>query len=85
MQAGELVYPAGTAEEPYIYYVNRMPTRGRFFKPFRPTAREGSGKHVRVIVCKKDADGKMVLDTDEATRAADARLRMIQCPRIPSS
>ncbi len=41
-------------------------------------------KHVRVIVCKKDADGKMVLDTDEAT-GGRRRLRMIQCPRIPSS
>ena len=66
--AGELVYPAGTAEEPYIYYVNQNAyAYGGFFNAIRPTAEGGSGKHVRVIVCKKDADGKMVLDTDEAT------------------
>lgn len=66
--AGELVYPAGTAEEPYIYYVNQNAyAYGGFFNAIRPTAEGGRGKHVRVIVCKKDADGKMVLDTDEAT------------------
>lgn len=60
---GELVFPAGTAEEPYIYYCNANAyAYGSFFNSLRPTADGGAGKYVRFYVCKKDADGKMLLE-----------------------
>lgn len=62
---GELVYPAGTEAEPYIYYCNQGAyVYGSFFNWIRPTSAGNDGKYVKFIICRKDADGKMVMTTD---------------------
>lgn len=64
-QTGELVYPAGTAEDPYIYYCNANAyAYGSFFNEIRPKEDGTPGKHVVFYVCKKDADGKMLMEPD---------------------
>lgn len=64
-QTGELVYPAGTAEDPYIYYCNANAyAYGSFFNEIRPKEDGTRGKHVVFYVCKKDADGKMLMEPD---------------------
>lgn len=63
----ELVYPAGTEDDPYIYYCNANAyASGSFFNSIRPTKDGKSGKYVEFYVCRKDADGKAVLETDAA-------------------
>lgn len=60
---GALIFPAGTAEDPYIYYCNANAyAYGSFFNSIRPTADGTPGKYVRFYVCKKDAYGKMLLE-----------------------
>lgn len=60
---GELIFPAGTEEEPYIYYCNANAyAYGGFFNSIRPKADGTAGKYVRFYVCKKGADGKMLLE-----------------------
>ncbi len=62
----ELVYPAGTEEEPYIYYCNANAyAYGSFFNSIRPKSDGTAGKYVVFYVCKKDADGKMLYEPDE--------------------
>lgn len=53
--------PAGTPEDPYIYYCNpKAYVYGSFYNFIRPT--EGArGKYVEFRVCKKDAAGKMLM------------------------
>ncbi len=64
-QTGELVYPAGTEEDPYIYYCNANAyAYGSFFNEIRPKEDGTPGKHVVFYVCKKDADGKMLMEPD---------------------
>ena len=64
-QTGELVYPAGTAEDPYIYYCNANAyAYGSFFNEIRPKEDGTPGKHVVFYVCKKDAEGKMLMEPD---------------------
>lgn len=59
---GELVYPAGTEDDPYIYYCNANAyAYGSFFNSIRPTADGKPGKYVKFMVCKKDETGKMVM------------------------
>lgn len=59
----ELVYPAGTEDDPYIYYCNANAyAYGSFFNSIRPTADGVAGKYVVFYVCKKGADGKMLLE-----------------------
>lgn len=58
---GEAVYPAGTEEEPYIYYCNKDAyVYGSFFNFIRATDFGQTGKYVKFIVCQKDANGQMV-------------------------
>lgn len=60
---GELIFPAGTENDPYIYYCNANAyAYGSFFNSIRPTADGAAGKYVVFYVCKKDADGKMLLE-----------------------
>lgn len=62
-EAGELVFPAGTAEDPYIYYCNANAyAYGSFYNSIRPTADGAAGKYVKFYVCRKDASGKMLLE-----------------------
>ena len=64
-QTGELVYPAGTEEDPYIYYCNANAyAYGSFFNEIRPKEDGTPGKHVVFYICKKDADGKMLMEPD---------------------
>lgn len=59
---GELVYPAGTVDDPYIYYCNpKAYAYGSFFNAIRPSGDGTPGKYVKFFVCKKDASGKMVM------------------------
>lgn len=54
----------GSAENPYIYYVNKGAyAYGSFFNSIRPTSKGDDGKHVVFIICKKDSNGKMVMET----------------------
>jgi hypothetical protein len=58
---GELEYPAGTADDPYIYYCNPDAyVYGSFFNSIRGTTAAGNGKYVEFYVCLKDEKGKMV-------------------------
>lgn len=62
---GELIFPAGTPDDPYIYYCNTNAyAYGSFFNSIRPTSDGKAGKYVKFYVCKKDADGKMLLEPD---------------------
>ncbi len=64
-ETGELVFPAGTAEDPYIYYCNANAyAYGGFFNEIRPKEDGTPGKHVVFYVCRKDADGKMLMEPD---------------------
>lgn len=52
----------GSSENPYIYYCNKgVYAYGSFYNSIRPTD-DSEGKHVLFIICKKDSDGKMVLE-----------------------
>lgn len=65
---GELIYPKGTKEEPYIYYCNaNVYAYGSFFNSIRATKDGEPGKCVVFYVCKKDADGKMLMEADTET------------------
>ncbi len=57
----------GTPENPYIYYCNKGAyAYGSFFNSIRPTDEE-TGKCVEFIVCRKDDDGKMVMEQRKET------------------
>lgn len=57
---GEIISPAGTVDDPYIYYCNPGAyADGSFYNFIRPTEDGGDGKHVKFIICQKDANGKM--------------------------
>lgn len=60
-ETGELTYPAGTLEDPYIYYCSEYVfAYGSFYNAIRPND-GGSGKYVEIYV--GDASGKkLVLD-----------------------
>lgn len=63
--AEKVVYPAGTADDPYIYYCNANAyAYGSFFNSIRPTKDGKPGKYVKFYVCKKDADGKLLMETN---------------------
>lgn len=62
------VYPAGTEDDPYIYYCNANTyVYGSFFNSIRPTKDGKAGKYVKFYVCKKDADGKLLMETNATT------------------
>ncbi len=62
----EPVLPAGTEDDPYIYYCNANAyAYGSFFNSIRPTAEGEPGKYVVFYVCKKDENGKAMLETGE--------------------
>ncbi len=68
---GNPVYPAGTKEDPYKYYCNaRAYVDGSFFNSIRPMGDE-PGKFVEFVVCKKDADGKMIVVEKTVTVETD--------------
>lgn len=68
---GELKYPAGTADDPYIYYCNANAyAYGSFYNYIRPKEDGTPGKHVKFIVCKKGADGRMVTEQKTETLAS---------------
>lgn len=59
-ETGEPVFPAGTKEEPYIYYCNaKAYVYGSFYNSICATAEE-KGKYVEFRVPKKDSAGKIV-------------------------
>jgi hypothetical protein len=59
-----LVYPAGTEEDPYIFYCNpNAYVYGSFLNSIRATSAGGEGKYVEFYVCLKDEEGKMVTST----------------------
>lgn len=61
---GEAAYPAGTKEEPYIYYCNANAyIYGNFYNSIRATEGKNNGKYVEFYVCKKNSAGKMVMTT----------------------
>lgn len=65
-EAGEIEYPAGTEEDPYIYYCNSNAyVYGSFYNAIRPQADGTAGKYVKFIVCEKGEDGRMVFGADE--------------------
>lgn len=62
-KTGEPVYPAGTPEEPYIYYCNEKAyVYGSFYNSVCATAEE-PGKYVEFRLCQKDSTGKMLMET----------------------
>ena len=63
---GELVYPKGDADDPYIFYCNpNAYAYGSFFNFIRAKEDGTLGICVEFRVCKKDADGKMLLEQTE--------------------
>lgn len=70
-KTGKAMYPAGTEEDPYIYYCNKNAyMTGSFLNSIRPSSAGGDGIVVKFIICKKDSKGKMVMtssggDTEE--------------------
>lgn len=62
----------GSAENPYIFYVNKDAyAYGSFFNSIRPTGDGSDGKHVVFIVCKKDKNGKMVMKEIETEQDSE--------------
>jgi len=60
---GQLVYPAGNSTEPYIYYCNaNVYAYGSFYNAIRPSTTDADGIYVRIYICQKGTDGKMVVD-----------------------
>lgn len=54
----------GSEENPYIYYVNKGAyAYGSFFNSIRPAKSGAEGKHVVFIICKKDSDGKILMES----------------------
>ncbi len=73
--AGNAVYPAGTAVDPYIYYCNeKVYAFGSFYNSIRPTAAKPTGIVVKIIVPQKDPDGKMVIDALTSLPVANTAL-----------
>lgn len=69
--AGEMEYPAGTAEDPYIFYCNRDAfAYGSFFNSIRPKEDGTPGKYVRIFLCQKDENGMMLIAPDEGGNPA---------------
>lgn len=63
--SGSLVYPAGTASDPYIYCCNQnVYAYGSFYNMIRPTATDADGIYVRIFVPQKDAEGKVITDAN---------------------
>lgn len=53
---------AGTKEDPYVYYCNANAyIYGSFFDSILPTRTEADGKYVRFVVCKRNADGTVMM------------------------
>ncbi len=53
----------GTEQNPYIYYCNKdVYAYGSFFNSIRAERNGTPGKYVRFIICKKDSDGRMVME-----------------------
>lgn len=77
---GKMLYPAGTAEDPYIYCCNQNAyAYGSFFNSIRPQADGTPGKYVKFIVCKKDANGKLVTEQRTETLAT-GEIRITEVP-----
>jgi len=63
----------GSEENPYIYYVNKGAyAYGSFFNSLRPTKSGEDGKHVVFIICKKDSDGKILMETSAVEETAES-------------
>lgn len=79
---GELKYPAGTAEDPYIYYCNKDAyIFGSFFNSIRPQEDGTPGKYVKFFVCKKDENGRMV--TEQKTETLESgEVRITETPVV---
>ena len=64
-ETGELVFPAGTAEDPIFITVMQMRMHTEDFSMRYVQRRTRTpGKHVVFYVCRKDADGKMLMEPD---------------------
>lgn len=58
-----VAYPAGTVDDPYIFYCNEsVYAYGSFYNSIRPNEDGIAGKYVVFYICEKDAEGKLVLD-----------------------
>lgn len=58
----------GTVEEPYVYYCNENAyIFGSFFDFILPTKENPEGKYVKFIVCRKNADGTMMMPEQGGT------------------
>ena len=78
---GKIISPAGTREDPYIYYCNpKAYVYGSFYNSIRATE-ESNGKYVEFYVCQKDTNGKMVMTTVEAPDGSGT----IQVPAIDTN
>lgn len=79
---GGLKYPAGTAEDPYIYYCNKDAyIFGSFFNSIRPQEDGTPGKYVKFFVCKKDESGRMV--TEQKTETLESgEVRITEIPVV---
>ena len=54
---------AGTAADPYVFYVNKNAyAYGSFYNDIRPSVADADGVYVRIIIPQKGVDGKMILD-----------------------
>lgn len=63
---GELVYPDGTEDDPYIFCCNpNAYAYGSFFNSIRAKADGTPGIYARFIVCKKDENGRVVVEQNE--------------------
>lgn len=79
---GELKYPAGTAEDPYIYYCNKDAyIFGSFYNSIRPQEDGTPGKYVKFFVCKKDANGRMLTEQKTETLAT-GEVRITETPVV---
>ncbi len=63
---GELSYPAGTPDDPYIYYCNSGAfAYGSFFNSLRAGEDGTPGVYAVFYLCEKDADGRLKLQDGE--------------------
>lgn len=69
-ETGEVTYPKGTEEDPYIYYCSEDAfAYGSFYNSIRPTKKK-SGKYVEIYVKNKKGE-KIVLDGNTLPTAYD--------------
>lgn len=72
----------GSEQNPYVYYCNKGAYAfGSFYNSIRATD-GGMGKHVVLIVCKKDKDGKMVME-QQALEPGDEELESTEVEAVP--